>query len=99
MASSRVRLCARSEGRCNRSGAEQRNDLAPPHSITSFPGREPPPASLVRSWSDSYGTASQQDTQADVRFGSKADMCGAIGHVCFTPESDIKCDVWGCPLR
>src|SRR5262245_55317666 len=26
----------------------------------------------------------------DVRFGSKADMCGAIGHVRFTPESDRK---------
>jgi len=25
-------------------------------------------------------------------------MCGARGHVCFTPESDIKCDIWECPL-
>jgi hypothetical protein len=24
----------------------------------------------------------------DVRFGSKADMCGATGHVRFTPDSD-----------
>ena len=27
----------------------------------------------------------------DVRFGSKADMCTAIGHVRFTPNSDIDC--------
>jgi hypothetical protein len=33
----------------------------------------------------------------DVRFGSKADMCGAKGHVRFTPESDIK-RVVKCPL-
>jgi hypothetical protein len=26
-------------------------------------------------------------------------MCSALGHVRFTPESDIKCDIWGCPLR
>jgi hypothetical protein len=26
----------------------------------------------------------------NVRFGSKADMCGAIGHVRFTPNSDRK---------
>jgi len=31
---------------------------------------------------------------ADVRFGSKADMCSALAHVRFTPESDIKCDIW-----
>jgi hypothetical protein len=24
----------------------------------------------------------------DVRFGSKADICGATAHVCFTPNSD-----------
>src|SRR5262245_51670974 len=30
----------------------------------------------------------------DVRFGSKADMCSAKGHVRFTPKSDIKCDMW-----
>jgi len=27
----------------------------------------------------------------DVRFGSKADMCGATRDVRFTPESDIEC--------
>jgi len=32
-----------------------------------------------------------------VRFGSKADMCGAIDHVRFTPESDIKRDTMECP--
>jgi hypothetical protein len=34
----------------------------------------------------------------DVRFGSKADMCGALPHVRFAPESDIKCDIVECPL-
>jgi hypothetical protein len=29
-----------------------------------------------------------------VRFGSKADMRGAIAHVRFTPNSDIKCAIW-----
>ena len=32
------------------------------------------------------------ETTLHVRFGSKADMCAAKGHVRFTPESDIKCD-------
>jgi hypothetical protein len=31
---------------------------------------------------------------ADVRFGSKADMCSATGHVRFTPKSDSKCGKW-----
>src|SRR5262245_20730001 len=31
------------------------------------------------------------DQQSHVRFGSKADMCSAKGHVRFTPESDIDC--------
>jgi hypothetical protein len=30
----------------------------------------------------------------DVRFGSKADICSAIDHVCFTPKSDSKCGKW-----
>src|SRR5262249_52310526 len=30
----------------------------------------------------------------DVRFGSKADICNAKRHVRFTPESNIKCDIW-----
>jgi hypothetical protein len=30
----------------------------------------------------------------NVRFGSKADICGAQWHVRFTPESDIECDRW-----
>src|SRR5262245_62405670 len=38
-------------------------------------------------------------TAANVRFGSKADICSAKRHVRFTPESDIKCDIWECPLR
>src|SRR5262249_20473404 len=36
---------------------------------------------------------------ANVRFGSKADICSAKGHVRFTPESDIGCVPFGCPLR
>src|SRR5262249_12425827 len=35
---------------------------------------------------------------ADVRFGSKADICAAKGHVRFTPESGhVRCKQ-GCPL-
>src|SRR5262245_65723130 len=34
----------------------------------------------------------------DVRFGSKADVRTAIGHVRFAPESDIKCDTGEYPL-
>jgi hypothetical protein len=30
-----------------------------------------------------------------VRFGSKADMCAAKGHVCFTPKADIERDNLG----
>ena len=34
----------------------------------------------------------------DVRFGSKADTCAAIGHVRFTPESGhVQCNS-ACPL-
>ena len=33
-------------------------------------------------------------TIADVRFGSLADIRTAKSHVRFTPESDIKCDIW-----
>src|SRR5215475_14861234 len=35
----------------------------------------------------------------NVRFGSKADICGATRHVRFTPNSDIKRDTMECPLR
>jgi hypothetical protein len=38
----------------------------------------------------------------DVRFGSKADICAAISHVRFTPNSDRKSRhvprKWSCPL-
>ena len=34
----------------------------------------------------------------NVRFGSKADMCNAVGDVCFTPESGhVHCNS-ACPL-
>ena len=32
--------------------------------------------------------------QADVRFGSKADMCSAIAYVCFVPIADIVNGDW-----
>src|SRR5262249_44081502 len=35
----------------------------------------------------------------DVRFGSKADMCSALSHVCFTPKSDIEFDHFGKPQK
>ena len=35
---------------------------------------------------------STPDKRPNVRFGSKADICGAKRHVRFTPKSDIKCD-------
>src|SRR5215469_2898108 len=31
--------------------------------------------------------------QAHVRFGSKADMCAAKRHVCFTPNSDRESEI------
>jgi hypothetical protein len=34
----------------------------------------------------------------DVRFGSKADICAAKGHVRFTPESGHWADGWPCTL-
>jgi hypothetical protein len=38
-------------------------------------------------WSALKGASlPQHEMLADVRFGSKADMCAAIGHVRFTPE-------------
>src|SRR5262249_4260486 len=36
--------------------------------------------------------------KSDVRFGSKADICVAKSDVRFTPVSDINCDVWEYPL-
>ena len=33
----------------------------------------------------------QMPIRSDVRFGSKADMCSAKGHVRFTPKSDAEC--------
>src|SRR5262245_55519675 len=39
---------------------------------------------------DKYPQAFQHCRARDVRFGSKADMCGAKRHVRFTPNSDRK---------
>src|SRR5262245_14032238 len=41
------------------------------------------------------GCALDFASKPDVRFGSLADMCSAKGHVRFTPESDINCDIMG----
>jgi hypothetical protein len=37
--------------------------------------------------------ASAPEGVADVRFGSKADMCAAKRHVCFTPNSDRESEI------
>ena len=34
-------------------------------------------------------TSTAKRGSANVRFGSKADMCSAKGHVCFSPEADM----------
>src|SRR5215468_1159532 len=40
----------------------------------------------------SLNTITQQKKPAHVRFGSKADICSAVGHVRFTPESrHVRC--------
>src|SRR5262245_23903169 len=38
----------------------------------------------------SYRVEAGRGTGLDVRFGSEADMYGALGHVRFTPNSDCK---------
>ena len=40
------------------------------------------------------GTYLLNGPQPDVRFGSKADMCSAKGHVRFTPKADMQCLVF-----
>src|SRR5262245_53967286 len=44
------------------------------------------------------GVELQYRIAVNIRFGSKADICSAKGHVRFTPESDTKCDMIECPL-
>src|SRR5262245_57699077 len=48
-----------------------------------------------RCWWDSWGRRhcrwrSDAEVSAEVRFGSKVDMCGASTHIRFTPHSDRK---------
>src|SRR5262245_30081069 len=50
---------------------------------------------LTRRKTDYMWSVWGRPLSADVRFGSKADMCGARSHVRFAPESDIKCDIYG----
>jgi hypothetical protein len=49
------------------------------------------PAKISELWQFGYIIST---LWADVRFGSKADISAAKSHVRFTPESDIKCDIW-----
>src|SRR5262245_5831600 len=37
-------------------------------------------------------------TPLDCPLWVKADMCIALAYIRFAPESDIKCDIWACPL-
>ena len=47
---------------------------------------------MILAWAGSLEVA------VDVRFGSKADICSAKRHVCFTPKSGhVQCNE-GCPL-
>ena len=41
-------------------------------------------------WVSNTASPVSKEVQANVRFGSKADMCSPKGHVRFTPESDAE---------
>src|SRR5262249_43455215 len=61
--------------------------------IAMFTTLTPPPTKSCRNMSPSRTHASSQTITLDrpcrdVRFGSKADICGAATHVCLTPDSD-----------
>ena len=43
--------------------------------------------------SGAHGLPADRDCLLDVRFGSKADMCSALTHVRFTPDSDRKSEL------
>jgi len=50
---------------------------------------------LMAGWLNPYANATCLETflqfyRLNVRFGSKADICAAISHVRFTPDSDRK---------
>src|SRR5262249_13939827 len=74
-------LCARSKRPGSRCTAEKRDELAPPHCFPRGQGIVP---AQTRSGKG----------PAHVRFGSKADICGAKEHVRFTPESGhVRCNL------
>ena len=52
-------------------------------------------------WAEISGLSRESATRQllSVRFGSKADICSAKGHVRFTPESGHVQSDQGCPLR
>src|SRR5262245_25009353 len=53
---------------------------------------------LTRRKTDYMWSVWGRPLSADVRFGSKADMCGAQAHVRFTPESGHLQRIRACPL-
>src|SRR5262249_13807546 len=77
-------LRARRDRPCYRRAAEQCDELAPLHASSNLRASNGLNWDIGRAW--------------HVRFGSKADMCGAKEHVRFAPESDIKCGIVECPL-
>ena len=83
-------LRARGERPPGRRAAEKRDELAPSHCLPRGSGQGIVPAQT--------STRGSEVRPADVRFGSKADICGAKSHVRFTPESrHVQCNSV-CPL-
>jgi hypothetical protein len=61
---------------------------------------DPVGRSATRAWGGRLkGQVTGRVAGIDVRFGSKADICAAIGHVRFTPESDNQMRHMECPLK
>src|SRR5262249_49634864 len=64
---------------------------AVPRSVMKSRRLIPPPERLKKEHGTGPNYALEGGDPANVRFGSKADMCSAIAHVRFTPNSDIDC--------
>src|SRR5262249_9718357 len=73
-------LRARSKRPGSHCTAEKRYEFAPSHC-------------LPEAQSHRIKLNQHPEIGSHVRFGSKADICSAKGHVRFTPNSDIKCDI------
>jgi hypothetical protein len=85
-------LCACDARPSSGRAGEQRNKFASPH------GK---PRAAAIGQSDYYrklALCGTTKSASDVRFGSKADICGAKTHVCFTPESGHSQCTNPCPL-